>query len=278
MAKFKAGDFIELNGFQFLALYPDTRGEIIRVLNSSYEIGWKSFTYRSIIQTVDIDAHFKLDSSMYGITITSGAQFVAPNFKLGDIIHNLMGGGDCEITQLDYVNCMYTLKSLTGIATGLSCNYTFHYVHSNYVRNMGKAPVSTNVGGYIPKFKKGDRFIVISNGQGGRIIDIGPDEYSIQWDNHVYVLGTLDVYSDIKSCDSIWAHVPSSQAQAFPGSHSYVVQIPDGLTLDCDTLSNGKAPLNNRSQCFHDWKSYQGFNESYEYCTKCDEKKDKKNV
>lgn len=43
--------------------------------------------------------------------------------------------------------------------------------------------------------------------------------------------------------------------------------VPDGYTLDTtilDELPNG---------CNHNWKMYHGFTEAYEYCTKCNEKK-----
>ena len=28
-----------------------------------------------------------------------------------------------------------------------------------------------------------------------------------------------------------------------------------------------------KEYCYHDWKKYTGFNETYEYCTKCDGKR-----
>jgi hypothetical protein len=31
---------------------------------------------------------------------------------------------------------------------------------------------------------------------------------------------------------------------------------------------------NDDNQCKHDWKEYHGFTESFQYCTKCDERRD----
>lgn len=41
--------------------------------------------------------------------------------------------------------------------------------------------------------------------------------------------------------------------------------LPKGFTIDEVYVGE--------KQCFHDWKQYTGFTESYEYCTKCDKKK-----
>ncbi len=42
-------------------------------------------------------------------------------------------------------------------------------------------------------------------------------------------------------------------------------------TFDITTNNTPKVIL--KSNCNHNWKSYQGFTENYDYCSKCDLKK-----
>lgn len=42
--------------------------------------------------------------------------------------------------------------------------------------------------------------------------------------------------------------------------------------FDLPTGENEKA-IQNKSKCEHNWKAYQGLTESYEFCSKCDERK-----
>jgi len=39
-----------------------------------------------------------------------------------------------------------------------------------------------------------------------------------------------------------------------------------------DTIWGFNTALNGLSECQHQWQDYQGFNEFYKFCTKCDQK------
>lgn len=95
------------------------------------------------------------------------------------------------------------------------------------------------------KFKAGDRFQVKDSDieRGGIIIDTTFNsiyqeyEYVVKWDDF------RSEYSyPTNSCDSTWELVSS----------------------------NNKSEIN----CLHNWVIYNGFRDAYEYCSKCDLKKE----
>lgn len=44
------------------------------------------------------------------------------------------------------------------------------------------------------------------------------------------------------------------------------ITLPEGYQVDLTAFDA-------KDRCYHDWKQYTGFTESYEYCAKCDKKK-----
>ena len=88
----------------------------------------------------------------------------------------------------------------------------------------------------------------------------GEMQYGIQWDDfspkvHYYVA---------KEVDDIWEAV---------GRNVFHQDIKfTGIEPTFDEFK-GLPTIN----CIHDWKEYQGFSDSFEYCTKCDEKRKRGN-
>ena len=109
------------------------------------------------------------------------------------------------------------------------------------------------------KFKSGDRFRVKENGITGEIISVGDlgigPYYNVLWDT--FSRGGSYPADEV---EDLWELTHTSPTFKIPQSIEFV---PISITVDCD-LSLA---------CEHAWKQYFGFNDSYDYCSKCDEKR-----
>lgn len=120
------------------------------------------------------------------------------------------------------------------------------------------------------KFKVGDTFIVKASesdlGATGKIIGIGfnsiyqNSEYRYVWDQQ---FGGSEGSCDTEVGDSMWdIHTP------------YVYRTPEGAIY---TMEPGKIVWSTHEpttiNCSHEYKMYNGFTESYEFCVKCDKRK-----
>jgi hypothetical protein len=127
------------------------------------------------------------------------------------------------------------------------------------------------------KFKAGDRFIVKASesdlGATGKITGIGfnsirqSDEYRYVWDQQ---FGGSTGSCDTEVGDSMWDIIA---ADIHTHTYTHVYTIPE----DNYTISVGNIvwnnPTSNSTNCSHEYKMYNGFTESYEFCIKCDKRK-----
>lgn len=122
----------------------------------------------------------------------------------------------------------------------------------------------------MTKFDIGDHFYVLDSGLTGRIVgrtydyDTGfAENYMVSWD---YMSRQSDV--PVAEGDQLWEHIEVSKRKQYLDR-----QIPgsDGLPRGAN-FGDIKGP-----ECLHDWKNYQGLKEFYDYCTKCDAKRQVRN-
>lgn len=115
------------------------------------------------------------------------------------------------------------------------------------------------------KFKVGDRFMVKPSESDlnatGTITGIGfnsiyqSDEYKYVWDQE---FGGTAGSCDIEVGDSMWEF--TSHVFTAPSDGHYHVSIGNIYTKP-------------KGECSHEYKMYNGFSESYEFCIKCDKRK-----
>ena len=108
-------------------------------------------------------------------------------------------------------------------------------------------------------FKPGDRFRVKENGITGQIVSIdnssGEPWYTVLWDT----LSRSGAYP-AREVEDIWELTHTSITVKIPSAVEFVpisLTIHRGASIACE----------------HEWRQYFGFNDSYDYCSKCDQKR-----
>ena len=121
----------------------------------------------------------------------------------------------------------------------------------------------------ILKFKTGDFIEVIENGIQGRIVGIYKlNMYEVSWANEKY---HNTYFYNALECDGIWQS--STEDKFYANSSPYY--LPPGRIdhINIHVVVEGEAVSTEKEPCKHVFVSYQGLIESFEYCTKCDEKR-----
>jgi hypothetical protein len=125
------------------------------------------------------------------------------------------------------------------------------------------------------KFSPGDKFRVKSNGATGKIIRVDVEyvfnkdsiiSYEVWWDHHPY--GTY-MYTDddlIKEWELLVEHEKKQHANSHVHLNCRNSQLPDLEYFDVTLFLP-------QTICAHEWITYQGFSNSFEYCEKCDAKR-----
>ena len=109
------------------------------------------------------------------------------------------------------------------------------------------------------KFKVGDRFQVKENGISGQIVgtqwnpNSNKEEFVVLWD-----FLSRKGYYPVDEVDDIWELT----------STTITIKNIAGLDFIPITIQIHRGPCLD-----HDWVNYNGFNESYQFCKKCDEKR-----
>lgn len=119
------------------------------------------------------------------------------------------------------------------------------------------------------KFEVGDRIRVIENGNLGTITNIIVKDYSVCWD-HGYV-GVCHYSMD--EVEHIW-----EKEKVYSFDFLYLLKPISTIKVDLSEISGLENKLEYKKdklpiECEHDWAHYQGMFEVYEYCKKCDKKK-----
>lgn len=125
-------------------------------------------------------------------------------------------------------------------------------------------------------YNSGDRFTVKSNGFRGRIVGrhvpgySGTGSYEVEWD---HIPGKTYLY-DIKDVHDAndWEILPvviSGGPYTITLPHGFVAQ--DALDTGVD-FSDFKGGISHADNCWHRWKEYHGFSDSFKYCELCDKK------
>jgi hypothetical protein len=107
------------------------------------------------------------------------------------------------------------------------------------------------------KFNIGDRFSVKENGITGAVIALATIgdvvNYVVLWD----YFSRTGTYPATEETENLWE----------PLSHNFTIKVPQCVEFIMSNLEISK------SECEHSWQSYFGLKESYDYCSKCDEKR-----
>lgn len=135
------------------------------------------------------------------------------------------------------------------------------------------------------KFKAGDRIRVVSsdsvayNYANIAVLTMtgGEKEYGVVWDSfhpavHYYKAADVDNVWELDSKCPVVASMnksyPGLTTQPPSGVNGNTVVLPtpiDYIPIDLTITENGV--------CSHVWAEYNGFNESFKFCQKCDEKR-----
>lgn len=131
-------------------------------------------------------------------------------------------------------------------------------------------------------FDIGDRFKVIENGLTGLICGVNKNfsnkgmfvELEVMWDHE-----NADPFSrskkrsyNLNDVQNLWQNLGGSIK---PQPVTVTLPIPQNGRPTHYTIHRNSGPDETvkLDECDHNWKTYEGFSSSYEYCTKCDRKK-----
>lgn len=127
-----------------------------------------------------------------------------------------------------------------------------------------------------------------------RFLDYGANFTSYHWNPPHITLVPISI-RDFERIEVCFAHNPTMYV--FPLKHQMFLHLTTPNVQyfwesDFNRLRSNLEPFNgtslmhlpsgsqtsdyDKSLCFHDWKTYIGLKESYQYCTKCDEKRELK--
>lgn len=128
------------------------------------------------------------------------------------------------------------------------------------------------------KFNVGDYFKVKASGITGTVIGIRTDivagkhaieYYKVQWD-HFSRAQEYEV-DDVDSTD-IWELIGGTVMVQSPQAVNF---IPIDIDLaDPVEWPRYKQMASSSPECNHEWTQYNGFRETYQYCKKCDQKRE----
>lgn len=86
----------------------------------------------------------------------------------------------------------------------------------------------------------------------------------------------MNCYIKMNEDDTLYESDWTSYTVPISGTYrigNKTITLPECSKVDTDKLfDSGNASF--KIECFHDWKEYIGFTESFKYCTKCDKKRD----
>jgi hypothetical protein len=137
----------------------------------------------------------------------------------------------------------------------------------------------------MAKFKPGDYFRDILTPANMGVINhiyhnsmIYREEYIIQWTAGACA-NRLDIF-EVEYADAFWEQVNAIGQPINPKNN--LLMSPDDLKAFQawtsenrfpDKMYGDSSPSKIEKICSHSWATYHGFNDSFEYCTFCDEKK-----